>query len=157
MALTDWILEIKSWNQANELLAAIHFGSSAKKIPKKTSDVDILLVYKNLPKKSWDRSLWLKPMDQALESQLSKLNSFQFYPSILAWEEKSFLKLHPLYLDFVDNSILLFDPQGIAKNTIQRTADWIKRRRAKKIFRGQLWYWDVNPNREPNFEWDFDK
>ncbi len=153
--LLSWIESCKAeWK--DNFIAAIQFGSTTKRPIKIETDVDLLLVFNTIPKGKWERFQFTKNKEQELELKLKEIQDHQLSPSVLYWNKDSFQKLHPLYLDFVDYSIILHDPSSLAKETILKTKKWMSKRGAKKIQKGQLWYWDVNPNNEPTFSWSFD-
>lgn len=153
--LLSWIESCKAeWNE--NFVAAIQFGSTTKNPIKFETDVDLLLVFNHIPKSKWDRFQFIKQKEQELEIKLKDITNHQLTPSIISWNKESFQKLHPLYLDFVDASIILYDPLFTAKETIEKTKRWMAQRGAKKIQKGQLWYWDVNPKNDPLFSWSFD-
>jgi predicted nucleotidyltransferase len=154
--LSDWIDSCKKeWRE--NFVSAIQFGSTTKSYIKIETDVDLLLVFNKVPKNKWDRFQFIKNKELELENNLKKIKNYNLLPSILCWQKESFEKLHPLYLDFVDSSNILYDPDSIARNIINKTEDWLKKRGAIKVQKGHLWYWDVNPNRDPTFSWSFDE
>lgn len=154
--LSEWIDSCKNeWRE--NFISAIQFGSTTKSYIKFETDVDLLLVFNNVPKNKWDRFQFIKNKESELEDSLKKIKNYNLIPSILCWQKDSFEKLHPLYLDFVDSSNILYDPDSIAKKVINKTEDWLKKRGAVKVQKGHLWYWDVNPNRDPTFSWSFDE
>ena len=44
----------------------------------------------------------------------------------------------------------------LAQKIISKTKDWIAKRGAVKTQKGQLWYWDVNPQNDKEFSWSFE-
>jgi hypothetical protein len=152
--LLEWIQNCQQdWK--DNLVAAIHFGSTSSPNIKIETDVDLLLVFKTLPDSKWERFQWMNAYETQLENSLKTLTPYQLTPSVMAWKESSFVQFHTLYLDFVTTSHILFEKDQIATQVIQKTKKWLDDVGAVKHQKGNLWYWDVNPQKKKQFKWGY--
>ncbi len=78
---------------------------------------------------------------------LEKLYKEGFYPNfsplLKTVEEAKFLT--PLYLDMVEDAIILYDAEGFFKNILDKLRITLKKQGAKRISIGKKWYWDLKP------------
>lgn len=155
LVLQDWSQSVVS-EFGDNLVAIIHFGSTSKDFVKLETDVDLLVVFETTPKNRMEKFRMIEPVEAQLTEKLKVLKGYSLIPSVLAWQRQAFEKLHPLYLDFIDASEIIYDPYGVAKTIIDKTAHWVQKVGAKKVQVGGLWYWDVNPTRKKEFNWSFD-
>ena len=74
-------------------------------------------------------------------------------------ELSSLKQLSFIYLDMVEYSTILYDPQSIAENLIKKTKKWMNKHGSKKIQKGSSWYWILD-TKSPNksfVDLNFDK
>lgn len=131
------------------IIGIIQFGSTTKNIIKHQTDVDLLIIFNQLPQKKMERSLRIDPIHESLESELKKINGYELVPSIVVKSKDNCDMLSPIYLDMTENSNTLYDPEGVIKRLLERTHAWIKRHGSYKVQKGNLWYWILDP-KEPN-------
>ena len=55
----------------------------------------------------------------------------------------------PLFLDMVDDAILLVDRDGFLSQVLQNLRDRLARLGARRIWRGNAWFWDLKPDYKP--------
>lgn len=55
----------------------------------------------------------------------------------------------PLFLDMVDDARILFDRDGFLQRAFAGLAARLARLGAKRIWRENMWYWDLKPDYQP--------
>ena len=98
----------------NNLVSVVVYGSVARKTTRKNSDIDLLIIADSLPKSRMKRQELFLEIEKPLESMISDLWDKGFYmdfsPVILSVEEA--LKIRPIYLDMVEDAIIIYDKNG---------------------------------------------
>ncbi len=130
------------------LAAAAVFGSVARRTPGPHSDVDLLVVADQLPPGRLSRLETLEGVEKALAARLAELKSqgieTRLSPVFRTPEE---LRLGgPIFLDMVEDVLILFDRDGILAEYLRGLADELHRRGARRIRYKGAWYWDLGPD-----------
>jgi uncharacterized protein len=144
--LAPVIRKIKE-NLGERLIAVILFGSQARAEAEQGSDWDLLLIAQGLPGRSLKRHIYLKSL--LPPSSRGKV-------SILAKTPQEFeSSLPPLYLDIAVDGIILFDPNGYAKQKIEFLRALIHSKGLKREKHdGELhWLWKEFPGFGWTLEW----
>lgn len=119
------------------LVSLAVFGSVGRGTARPDSDVDILLVVEGLSQWRMERVEEFKPIESALNGVV--LSPVLKTPG----EIKSGL---PLLLDMVDDAVILYDSEGFLQNTLNILRANLARLGAKRIWRGDNWFWDLKPD-----------
>jgi len=123
-------------------LKIILFGSYIKPETKNPSDLDILIVADNLP----DRYNRFKLFEKAegytreLIKELRKEGYHIFISPIIKSREEA-ERFSPLYLDLVEDAIILYDENGFFRKVLDRLKMRLKELGAKRVWIGKKWYW----------------
>lgn len=127
---------------APRLRAMIHFGSTAKEPLPLQADIDLMLVFDELPGDRRERHNVVWDIETNLETELRRLWDVGYY-----YQFSSILKTRqdmeyfsPLFLDMTRVSRILHD-DGIAAQTLERTRKWIARHKIERVEKGLRWYW----------------
>ncbi|RLF18666.1 MAG: nucleotidyltransferase domain-containing protein [Thermoprotei archaeon] len=119
------------------------FGSIARGDFKKTSDVDILIIMKDLPKSRMKRYELIAEVLDELETIRDYLLDVGIYtgisPVILDVNEAKYFR--PLYLDLVEDGIILYDKDDFLYRLLSRMQEYIARFEGKRIWMGRRWMW----------------
>lgn len=67
-----------------------------------------------------------------------------FSPIILSVEEA--LKVRPIYLDMVEDSVILYDKDGFFSSIIARLRKRLKELGSKRVWVKDKWYWLIKPS-----------
>jgi len=141
------------------LLSAIQYGSTARGTLKHETDIDLLLIFQTLPPGRMQRSQLLEEIESQCMGELCRLLPKDFnlcFSSKLKTVDES-QRFSLLYLDMVDRSRILYDPQGLAAALLAKTRDWIQRSGAYRVEKGLKWYWvlgkDVTWKQESTVGW----
>ena len=118
----------------NRIVSIALFGSIARGDFKETSDIDILVVMKNLPKSRFKRyKLISNILDEVEPIRMKLLRSIftGISPVILEVEEAKYFR--PLYLDLAYDAIILYDKDNYLSNILKRMRELIEEFGGKRI------------------------
>ena len=127
----------------DDLVSVVLFGSVARGEARLDSDIDLIIVVKNLPRSRFRRQDLFMEVEKELEPILVKLEEEGYYidfsPILKTPEEAS--KITPLYLDLVEDAIILYDKDNFFRNILEKLRKRLQELGAKRIRLGKLWYW----------------
>lgn len=130
-----------------DFVGALQFGSTVAQI-KPATDLDLILLRNSARGSRRERNRELEPLESALSGRLRVLDEsgchMDLSPLLRAPHELD--RFMPIYLDFPDRSKTLYDPHGHFARLIDRIARYIADSGARRVQRGQLWYWDLAPD-----------
>lgn len=133
------------------LVSIVLFGSQARGTQRPDSDIDLLIIVKDLPKSRLKRSEEFSKIEKKLEKDLEKLRSKGIYTWINAIlktpEEIEIGSL--LLLDMVEDAKILYDKNEFFKKRLQKLKVKLKELGAKREWRGNAWYWILKPDLKP--------
>jgi len=142
--------EIKSF-YGSRLVSVVVFGSAARKTQRFDSDIDILIIAKELPRGRMKR---IREFDAVEDRIVPLLNDLQkeginTYISAIIKTPEEATSGSPLFLDMVEDAKILFDKDKFFSNILERLKVRLKELGAKRIWRGNAWYWDLKPDYKP--------
>lgn len=105
----------KRWKAS--LVSIILFGSQVRGKAKEESDIDLLIIKKDLPKSRLDRIL----ETFKLAKEISEDFAYKLSPILLTPDEA--LSTKPFYLDMIENSRILFDTDNFFFSILTRLRD----------------------------------
>lgn len=123
----------EQWNE--RLVALAIFGSYARGEETSRSDIDILLIANRLPKRKFERELFIrKPVIGVLKKKFN----------VIAWTQEEFeSNFSNIYLDLGQDTVICYDPSGYLKEKleeIKRITEEAKLERLK-LASGYIWRW----------------
>jgi predicted nucleotidyltransferase len=142
--------EIKR-HYGHRLVSIIIFGSVARKTYRADSDIDILLIVDRLPEGRMKRIAEFMKIEKKLEDFLTDLRKKEIFielsPVIKSPEEAE--AGSPLFLDMIEDSKILYDKNHFFAGIIKSLEARLKVLGAKRIWKGNAWYWDLKPDYKP--------
>jgi len=134
-----------------DLISVVLYGSVARREATPTSDVDLLIVATGLPKGQFRRKELLAPADEAIAPAMEALSKggidTAFSRIVKTPQEAS--RIVPLYLDMVEDAILLLDRDDFFREVLGGLRERLKRMGARRVRSGRIRYWDLKPDLKP--------
>jgi hypothetical protein len=126
------------------------FGSVGRGTPRTDSDLDLLLVVRDLPRGRVSRVAEFAAVERAVAS--AEGTSVPLSPVFKTPEELA--AGSPLLLDMTDDARILFDRSGLLTSTLERLRARLAARGARRIWMGNAWIWDLKPDYRPGEEFE---
>ena len=133
------------------LVSVLLFGSVARDEAAAVSDIDLLVVAEDLPRGRFARLDRLRAADEIVRPQLENLRRqgiFTDFHVLLKTPAEAAI-LRPLYLDFVEDAVILYDREGFFARVLNDLRASLDRLGARRLQRGRLRYWDLKPDYTP--------
>jgi len=125
------------------LKSLVVYGSIARGDYRRDSDIDLLVVVDGLPRSRLERvKLFVEAemkLDELLDRLLDEGYAISFSPIIKTPEETS--RITPLYLDMVEDAIIVYDENGFFEKILARLRERLKQLGAERVRIGKKWYW----------------
>jgi predicted nucleotidyltransferase len=134
------------------LVACAVFGSVGRGTPRSDSDVDLLIVARDLPRGRLGRVDEFLTVEAHLAPILSGRGSGEGGPRdtiVLSPIFKTPAEVEagsPLFLDMVDDARILHDPDAFLARYLARLRARLRALCARRVWRGNAWYWDLKPD-----------
>lgn len=144
-SIIEKLLEALKNKYGDRLVSVVLFGSIARKEARKDSDIDLLIVIKDLPKSRLKRQEEFLEVESHLEDLLEKTEGFVDLSPILRTPEE-ILKYPPILLDIVEDGIILHDENDFFKKVIEDLREKLEKLGAKRIKMGKRWFWILKPD-----------
>lgn len=142
------ITEFCKKNYSDRLCSLVFFGSYGRGVARPDSDVDFLLVVKDLPNGRISRVEEFLPIEREILSQIIDSK----YPILLSPIFKTPAELalkSPILLDMTEDSKIAYDPQNVFLDVISDLKESLKKYGARRVVRGTAWWWDLKPDFKP--------
>ena len=142
------VWELKSHFSGN-LVSVVLFGSFARGDFHECSDIDLLLVFEELPSSFFQKSKLFDKVEQKVKPEFKSLREMgylcQFMPIMKTRSEASYHS--PLYLDMVEDAKILYDKGDFFKTVLNEIKQRLSELGAKrKYLKSGGWYWDLKPD-----------
>jgi predicted nucleotidyltransferase len=142
-SLLNKLVEALKSHFGEKLVSVVVYGSLARGEMRRDSDIDLLIVVDTLPKSRLRRQELFEEVEALMEGDLKRLWAeglyITFSPLMKTVEEAR--KLSPLYLDMVDDAVILFDREGFFKGVLDRLRKKLNELGARRVKLGRRWYW----------------
>lgn len=135
----------------DDLISVVLFGSVARGEATAYSDVDLLVVARNLPPGRRARVERILAVDQRIEKRLKDLRGMGIFSDvcpILRTPEEA-VRIRPLYLDFVDDAVFLVDRDGFFASVLDGLKSRLKELGSVRRQMGKIRYWELKPDYRP--------
>lgn len=133
------------------LVSVVLFGSVARGEADKTSDIDLFIVAKRLPRGRFARLEYLGEARAKVEPLLEQLqdeNIWADFTEVIKTKEEA-ERIRPLYLDMVEDAVFLHDKGGFFRSILERLRRRLEELGSRRIRTDEGWYWDLKPDLEP--------
>ncbi len=133
------------------LVSVVLFGSVARGEATSLSDIDLLVIARDLPRGRLARQERLSAADDLLAPQVEELRKqvvlTDFSPVLKTPEEAKCFT--PLYLDLVEDAVILYDREGFFSEILAQLRSSLDRLGARRVKRGRIRYWELKPDYVP--------
>jgi hypothetical protein len=139
--LLDRLLAELRAEYGDRLVAVAVFGSVGRGTPRHDSDVDLLIVARDLPGGRFARVEEFLPAERRL-GDAPRIVPDQ-PPVLIAPVFKTPEELDygsPLFLDMVEDARILYDPDGVLAGRLERLRERLRQLGARRIWLGNAWY-----------------
>jgi uncharacterized protein len=133
------------------LVSLAVFGSVGRGTPREDSDIDLLIVARDLPDGRLPRVEEFRAVETALGPCLAEARS-----AGLATELSPIFKTpaevevgSALFLDLIEDARILYDQDGYLRNALDNFRARLERLGARRVWRGNAWFWDLKPGYKP--------
>jgi predicted nucleotidyltransferase len=137
--------EVKKFYGKN-LVSFVIFGSVAKETTSPYSDIDLLIISKNLPDGRTKRVIeFIENIEKKVEKDIKKLRKEEIFtelsPLIKKPEEVKTGSF--LFLDMIEDAIIYYDKNEFFRNYLNTLKEKLKRYGAKKVYKKGGYYWVI--------------
>ncbi len=135
----------------DRLVSVVLFGSVARGEATPYSDLDLLIVVDDLPKGRIARLGSIREADRRIQARLHVLRSSgvqsDVCPILNTPEEAA--RVRPLYLDMVEDAIILYDRDRFFAGVLGRLKKRLKELGSVRRRMGKIRYWELKPDYRP--------
>lgn len=127
----------------NRLVSVVIYGSIARGQMRKDSDIDLLIVADDLPNSRFERIDIFNKVEDLLLEDLEKLyeNNYIITFSPIIKTPKEAKKIFSLYLDIVEDGVIIYDKDNFFEKILDRLMQRLKELGAERVWMGKKWYW----------------
>ena len=140
---------LKRWG--DKLVSLVVFGSVARGDARRDSDIDLLIVAKELPRSRFRRQEMFEEAESEVGHLIEELwnrgYTTDFSPVILSVEEAE--RHRPLYLDMVEDAVVVYDKDGFMQRILSELTERLQELGAERVWIGKKWYWRLKKDYKP--------
>lgn len=149
--LQDRLLSETKTFYGETLVSVVVFGSVGRGTQTFNSDVDVLIIARNLPQGRIKRVRAFEMVENNLTPFLRSIEgggiTSCISPIFKTPEETERGSL--LFLDMVEDACILFDRGNYFSSFLKRLKDRLHTLGAKRVWMGNAWYWNLKPDYKP--------
>jgi predicted nucleotidyltransferase len=133
------------------LVSVVLFGSVARGEASVNSDIDLLIVAETLPTGRFARLALLDEVERQVQPLLDGLEEegISARVSTVLKTRKEAERIVPLYLDLVEDGVILRDAEGFFRAVLARLRASLDQLGARRERLGKIRYWDLKPDLVP--------
>ena len=128
----------------DKLISVVLYGSVARGDNRKDSDIDLLLVIKDLPKTITERVILFDKVERKLDNYVMRLMDDGYYITltpVLKTPEEA-MRFSPIYMDMTEDAIILYDRNGFFRKVLEKTKKRLKELGFERVWLSKKsWYW----------------
>ena len=149
--LEDFLLSRIKAFYGERLISVIVFGSVARGSQNFDSDLDLLIIADPLPSGRMKRITEFEAVEDRVEPFLKSLQKEGIHTRIstLLKTPEEARRGSPLFLDMVEDAVILFDRGGFFSALLTELRQRLKSLGARRVWRGNAWYWVLKPDFRP--------
>jgi predicted nucleotidyltransferase len=149
--LEERILEEALSCYGDRLLTVAVYGSAARETQRFDSDLDLLIVARDLPQGRMKRVREFDTVEGRVEPDLKALQAegISTCISVVIKSPEEAERGSPLFLDMTQDARILLDREGFFSAILDRLRKRLAELGARRIRRGNFWYWELKPDYKP--------
>ena len=128
----------------DKLISVVLYGSVARGDNRKDSDIDLLLVIKDLPKTITERVILFDKVERKLDDYIMRLMDDGYYITltpVLKTPEEA-MRFSPIYMDMTEDAIILYDENEFFRKVLEKTKKRLKELGFERVWLSKkVWYW----------------
>lgn len=147
-ALIERFVERLKEEFGDNLVSVVLHGSVARSDYRPDSDIDLLLVFEELPRNQFARRDMVLEIEREVERETpQRLEEGQYhvFTTILKTREEA-RHTAPYYLDMTTDAVILYDKGDFFHGVLDRLRARMKELGSRKVHVGEKWYWDLKPD-----------
>lgn len=145
------LLEALGAHYGPQLVTVAVFGSVGRGTQREDSDIDLLIVARDLPRGRMARVETFLPVEERLAAWLApprpELLSVSLSPIFKTPEEVE--EGSPIFLDMVEDARILYDEGEFFGGYLARLRQRLAVLGSRRVWRGSTWYWILKPDLKP--------
>ena len=132
----------------DRLISFVIFGSVGRRVMRPDSDIDFLLIVKGLPRGRLRRIDEFETVENEMKTHIEEACRDGVYAQLspVFKTPAEVCSGSPLFLDMVDDAWIIHDREGFFRKELDLIRERLKRLGARRIWKGDAWYWDLKPN-----------
>ena len=134
-----------------DLVTVSVFGSVARNTHTQFSDIDLLIIVRDLPRGRMNRIRDFEAVEKSLKPVLNeaKQQGWDTHLSTLLKTPEDVALGGYIYLDMVDDAVILYDKNGFFRDFLTGYKQKLENYNARKIPYKGAWYWEIKPDYRP--------
>jgi len=127
----------------DRLVSLAVYGSVARGTPRRDSDLDLLVVVRDLPRSITERIRLFEQAEDMIQDLLDRPFDQGYYialsPVILTPEEVR--RIPPILLDMTEDAVIVYDKDNFLKSVLEYLKEKLRELGAYRVWIGKKWYW----------------
>jgi nucleotidyltransferase len=128
----------------DKLISVVLYGTIARGDNRKDSDIDLLLVIKDLPKTITERVILFDKVERKLDDDILKLMDEGYYVTFspIPKTPEEAMRFSPIYMDMTEDAIILYDKNDFFRKVLEKTEKRLKELGFERVrLSEKSWYW----------------
>ncbi len=146
-AIARWLLEACRAHYGDKLVSLAIFGSVARGTATPESDIDILIVARDLARGRLNRMADFQAIEESVLRKADGRQHIELSPIIKSPEEVSLGS--PLFWDMTEDVIILADRDGFMRDFLAGVKRKLETLGARRVRQGSAWYWILKADYRP--------
>ncbi|WP_447979710.1 nucleotidyltransferase domain-containing protein [Candidatus Nitrospira bockiana] len=148
--LKETVKAIQS-HYGDRLVTVAVYGSVGRGTMRFDSDIDLLIIARGLPNGRWTRAREFDAVEEVLEPAFmdARRHGIDTKLSVVLKTPEEAEAGSPLFLDMTEDAQLLYDRDDFFARRLERLRGRLRQLGSKRIWRGNMWYWDLKPDYKP--------
>ena len=141
------LLETLRARLGDRLVSLVLYGSRARGTHRSDSDVDVLIVARDLPRARAGRHDVIRPLKQDVDLEYRRARGSRApHLAYIAKTPEEAAYHSPLYLDMTDDAVLVYDRDDFFGTILDAMRRRMTALGSRRVWLGHGWYWILKPD-----------